>query len=175
MTNEEWSRAHPAAAQELQLMLGATAHYVAPGAPARSEAYSQQTDRLRVAHAGGLLWRNNVGASPTKIEHNCPGCGLKSHTEQPAMRWGLCNDSAKLNAKIKSSDLIGIMPRLITRPMVGSTIGQFVASEDKRAGWSYTGTPREVAQLAFLQLVASRGGFATFSTGDLDINQRPGS
>jgi hypothetical protein len=98
--------------------------------------------RLEATRAGWHLWRNNSG-----VAYDPRGVPV---------RFGLANDSAKLNAAIKSSDLIGIKPG-----------GQFVAIEVKRGGWEYSGTKREQAQKKFLDLVAAMGGYAKFSTGDL--------
>ena len=132
MTYPEWAARHPQAAQELHQLLHAEAHFQPEGAPINTEAYAQQKARLEIAKQGGLAWRNNVGASKAKEQHSCPRCQFRFYVEQAPIRWGLCNDSAKLNAKIKSSDLIGIVPRLITPEMVGTTIGQFLAVETKK-------------------------------------------
>lgn len=164
MTYQEWADSYPQAASALLQVLAPAAEYN-PASEGKSEAYAQQQARLSIARRGGLAWRNNVGASKSKESHRCPCCGFAFEVKQPPIRWGLCNDSHQLNAKIKSSDLIGIMPVLITTAMVGSTIGQFIAVETKRPGWSYKGDDHEVAQLAWLQLIASKGGVSMFSTG----------
>jgi hypothetical protein len=117
----------------------------------RSEAYVQSEVRLDEAKRGNLLWRNNVGV-------------LRNERGTP-VRYGLANDSPALNAKLKSSDLIGLTPVTIEPHMVGSVIGQFTALETKHAGWKYSGDDREAAQAAFLQLVVSHGGRAAFTTG----------
>lgn len=109
-----------------------------------SEAAVQQTIRLEASQAGCRLWRNNVGAVD-------------------GLRYGLANDSPAMNARLKSSDLIGIRPVVITPAMVGRTIGQFMAREVKRPGWVFRGDARERAQLAFLTLVWSMGGDACFA------------
>jgi hypothetical protein len=160
-TYADWAARHPQAAAELGQLLGAMPWPADSRTDGKSEAWAQQRDRMRVAKAGGAAWRNNVGATPAR----CPDC----NAPRRPVRYGLANDSHQLNAVIKSSDLICAIPRLITAPMVGSTIAQFGAIEDKKPGWVYTGTPHEQAQAAWLAMVARLGGFATFSTGDVEL------
>lgn len=117
-----------------------------------SESAVQTRVRLEASEHGARLWRNNVGAG--KLENGS------------FVRWGLCNDSKKMNEFIKSSDLIGIQPVEITIDHIGQTIGQFVAREVKAADWVWRGTPREYAQLRFLELVMSMGGDAAFAIGE---------
>lgn len=107
--------------------------------------------RLEWSENGGRLMRNNVGM-------------LKNERGVP-VRYGLMNDSKQVNQKCKSSDLIGITPILITPEMVGCTIGQFTAREIKKPGWVFTGSERETAQLAFMNLINALGGNACFATG----------
>lgn len=113
-----------------------------------SEAAIQKRVQLTATRAGWRLWRNNVGA-------------LKDARGVP-VRYGLANDSAALNKVVKSSDLVGIKPVLITADMVGHTIGQFVAREVKAGGWVYSGNSHERAQLKFIELVVGLGGDACF-------------
>lgn len=108
--------------------------------------------RLAEAKAGNRIWRNNVGAVQTDDGRH--------------LRYGLCNESAKMNKSIKSSDFVGIYKRLIMPSDVGHYIGQFYAIETKRAGWVYSGDEHERGQLAFLTLVNSLGGIGKFSTGE---------
>lgn len=124
-----------------------------------SEAAAQARVRLEVSKLGWRVWRNNVGA-------------LRSETGQ-MVRYGLANDSARINAAVKSSDLIGLRPVLIGPEHLGATIGQFVAIECKAPGWRFRGLPRETAQLAFLKLVSALGGHATFATGAETVRNRP--
>jgi hypothetical protein len=107
--------------------------------------------RLEASEKGCRLWRNNVGATYTDKGH--------------FIRYGLANDSAQLNAVLKSADLIGIRPIVITPAHVGKIIGQFVSREIKQSNWRYTGTDREKAQLSWAELIISLGGDACFATG----------
>lgn len=114
-----------------------------------SEAAIQTRIRLEATKKGCRVWRNNVGGTYTD--------------EGSFIRYGLANDSKQMNNLIKSSDLIGIRPLLITQDHVGHVIGQFIAREVKAANWSYSGTKREEAQLNFLNIVAGMGGDAAFA------------
>ena len=118
---------------------------------ATSEAAVQNIIRLEASRVGGRLWRNNVGVAMD--ERGIP------------IRYGLCNDSKALNTQVKSSDLIGILPIVVTGAMVGQKVGIFLAREVKAPGWAYTGTAREQAQLKFLNIVAGLGGDACFAAG----------
>jgi hypothetical protein len=116
-----------------------------------SEAAVLNLVRLEAMQKGARLWRNNVGAIYDGTNY---------------MRYGLANDSPGLNKIIKSADLIGIKPVIITHGMVGGTIGQFISREVKPPSWQYRGTEREKAQLAWINLVLSLGGNACFATGE---------
>ena len=116
-----------------------------------SEARILSELRLEASELGYRLWRNNVGATYT--------------SSGDFIRSGLANDSATLNKSIKSADLIGIKPILITQSHVGQIIGQFVSREVKSAGWNYSATDRERAQLSWAELILSLGGDACFATG----------
>ena len=109
-----------------------------------TEADVTRAVRLKASREGIKLWRNNVGAH-------------QDHTGR-MIRYGLCNESKVMNQLIKSADLIGIKPG-----------GQFIARECKHAGWHYAGTPRETAQLKFLQMVLAMGGDAGFTTGSINF------
>lgn len=69
-----------------------------------------------------------------------------------------------MNRLVKSSDLIGIMPRIVEPVDVGRTVGIFTAVECKAPGWRYSHTEREQAQLAFLLLVNQLGGDGRIAT-----------
>lgn len=142
----------PDALRELEQM-------VTPPAPDTatplSESAVQNLVRLEAAAHGTILWRNNVGAC------------IDERGNQ--IRYGLANDSKKVNASLKSSDLIGIKPVLIEPRHVGHRIGQFVAREVKHSNWRYTGNPRERAQRVFIDLVLAYGGDAAFTTGEAQL------
>ena len=121
------------------------------GAPG-SEAVVQSLVRLEAARKGLTLWRNNVG--------------VLTNAEGTPVRYGLGNDSPRLNRVLKSGDLIGWRPVLITPAMVGTRIAQFVSRECKAPGWTFTATEREQAQLKWAQAVRAGGGDACFVTGE---------
>lgn len=110
----------------------------------RGEAEVSVFVRLECSKRGWRVWRNNVGAG--------------TMDDGSHVRFGLANDSKRVNEALKSSDLIGWTDR-----------GQFVSLECKAPGWRYTGTPREQAQLAWLQLVVASGGIGKFVTGVQDL------
>ena len=116
-----------------------------------NESSVQQRVRLDAASQQIELWRNNSGC-------------LIDQTGRP-VRYGLCNDSAGLNARIKSSDLVGLTPTFVTPQMVGRVLGVFTAIECKKEGWHMTPSDdRAIAQAAFHDIVRRAGGFAGFAT-----------
>ena len=146
-----WARkwgVSPEAMRDLEADLGLGGVVTLPG---ESEAAVQARVRLDEVKQGGRLWRNNVGAAYMK--------------DGSFLRYGLANESAQMNRVVKSSDLIGLRPVRITPHHVGATIGQFVAREIKEGNWTYSGTEREIAQLAFGELVTKLGGDFRFTNG----------
>jgi hypothetical protein len=134
----------PQAITELQHLLGAVTQPTSLTASPGSEAAVQNAVRMEAARRLGYrLWRNNSGAG---------------EVDGRMIRWGLCNESAKINAVVKSSDLIGIGPT-----------GQFLAFEVKRSGWVYRGNEHERAQLAFITFINSMGGRAAFITSPEEL------
>lgn len=123
----------------------------------KNESLVQARMRIEASQLGKRLFRNNVGAL--------------QDARGTWVRYGLCNESAKMNKEIKSADLIGIDPVLITQEHVGSTIGRFLSREAKAPGWRYSGTDHEVAQLKWLELVVSLGGDAAFASGPGSFNR----
>ena len=124
---------------------------IAEGAAGTAEAVVQQAIRLESSRRGMRLWRNNNGACVDNTGR--------------MVRYGLGNDSSKVNKHIKSSDLIGITPVQVA----GRTLGIFTSIEVKRGGWKYKGTAREKAQLAWLELVTALGGIGKFAAGTEDL------
>ena len=120
-----------------------------------SEAAVQQRIRLAASNRGILLFRNNSGA-------------MMDDTGR-LVRYGLGNDSKKVNSITKSADLIGVMPHLIGPQDVGRVVGLFISVETKKEGWVYTATPREVAQLNWHDIINGKGGLSQFAAGVEDI------
>lgn len=104
-----------------------------------AESTLQAAIRAEAQRLGVYLWRNNSGVLPDR--RGVP------------VRFGLGNESARLNAVLKSSDLIGIAPG-----------GRFVAIEVKAPGWIGVRNERERAQENFINLVRAQGGIAGFVT-----------
>ena len=78
-----------------------------------NEAVIQSQVRLAAAQRGITLWRNQSGACYDETGR--------------LIRYGLANDSAQLNRRMKSSDLIGITPILVEPYHVGRALGVFTA------------------------------------------------
>lgn len=151
----EWQRKHGITVEALADLVTMVGLDVPRSTKDTSEARVQDEARLLASKMGWRLFRNNVGV--LKDERGVP------------VRYGICNDSPAMNKRIKSSDLIGIRPVVITLDMVGSTIGQFVAREVKKSGWKYKGTEHEAAQLAFGTLIIGLGGDFKFYNGSGDL------
>jgi hypothetical protein len=150
-----WAKRHNIsniAISELTQLLGVEASNVTERSEL-SESAVQTNIRLEASRKGIRLWRNNVG-----VAHN--------PEEGTYVRYGLANESSQMNKVVKSSDLIGIAPILITESMVGNVIGQFISREVKAGNWRYTGTEREVAQLNWINIINSMGGNACFASGE---------
>lgn len=144
----------PQCMAELMLCLGVVdkPHIPADAPFQASEQWTQTTITLEAPQFGVWLTRNNVGALLDK--RGVP------------VRYGLANESKERNAVLKSGDLIGFRPVLITAQMVGQTIGQFVSRECKRPGWRYNPNDKhEAAQMNWALLVQKYGGDAKFATG----------
>ena len=115
----------------------------------KTETGGQNDIRLEASRLNNWLWRNNNGACETK--------------QGRQIRYGLANDSKEISRTFKSSDLIGITPRVITQADVGKVLGVFTAIEAKKPGWKWGGTERERGQLNFMKTVITSGGLAGFA------------
>jgi hypothetical protein len=124
-----------------------------------AESTAQNAVRWAAAQAGVALWRNNSGALPDP--------------DGRMVRFGLGNDSARLNKLWKSSDLIGILPVTIQPHHVGRTFGIFAAVEMKDPA-TWRGEPksdREKAQAAFIATVQQYGGVGGFVTSPEELER----
>lgn len=101
------------------------------------ETEIQNDIRVSLSERGAIIWRNNVG--------------LAKYADGSVVKYGLCNPGG--------SDLIGIIPVLITPDMVGSTLGRFVAVEVKRPGKHPTED-----QENFIRVISENGGIAGIAT-----------
>ncbi len=137
------------AIHELECAMGVDSVVSDEFGPDGSESKQQSLIRLEAAGKGISLFRNNVGVLPDA-------------TGRP-VRYGLANDSKALNKKVKSGDLIGIDPVVITQQHVGHTIGRFISVECKAEGWQFSNSEREAAQLSWAEFVMSKGGRALFA------------
>lgn len=111
-----------------------------------SEARVQSEVRLVAARTGRYLFRNNNGAFKDKTGR--------------LVRYGLGNDSSKLNDHFKSADLIGWERFVIEPQHVGHSVARFLSVETKREDWKFSGSLDEMAQLAWATLVNAQGGRA---------------
>lgn len=115
----------------------------------KSESQVQSEIMMTAALHGVLLMRNNSGAGKFLDEQT----GNSSY-----VRFGLHNNSKEQNARIKSSDLIGLGR------------GRFFAIECKHEGWRFNPkNEREQAQKAFIDLIKLNGGVAGFCTSTVDF------
>jgi hypothetical protein len=118
-----------------------------------SEAAVQAAIRVRASELGIRLFRNNVGACVDKTGR--------------MIRYGLANDSAQMQRRFKSSDLIGWLryePTLAYH-LHSQFVAVFVAIECKREDWHADPArydDREAAQARWLELVRADGGIAGF-------------
>jgi hypothetical protein len=157
MTLQEWQIKHHVSDEAMHELN----HLFDPSAPrqyalpAVSEQATQQEIRVAAFKHGRTLWRNNSGAT---MDDN-----------GNMIRYGLGNDSSRLNKVWKSSDLIGITPVMST--CAGQKFGVFTAIECKRPGWTGVRTKHEKAHNAFLMSVALNGGIAKFATSVEDYSK----
>jgi len=113
-----------------------------------SEAAVEARVKVAMSKRGGRAWKNNKGAAYL--------------ADGTFLRYGLLNQSQRISDEIKSADLIGCDPVVITQEMVGMTFGRFWCREVKREDWQWSGDDHEMAQLRFAELILSLGGDAGF-------------
>ena len=116
-----------------------------------SESNIQSRTRLAAGAKRWRLYRNNRGALPDQ-------------NGRP-VRYGLANDSKQLGDVLKSGDLIGWRPVIITPDMVGKLIAQIVSVECKPSDWKPSENDEHYqAQKRWADLVNREGGYAVFIT-----------
>ena len=124
------------------------------------ESRASDEVRLRAAQWGMKLLRNNSGVLPDKYGR--------------PVRFGLGNESVKINKRLKSGDFIGTTPIIITQEMVGKTVGVFTNIEAKAAGFkereTYPEKSREFGQNNFNKLIVEQGGLAGFASCFQDVD-----
>lgn len=121
------------------------------------ESAVMQRTQLEMAKTGALIFRNNSGACEDKTGR--------------LIRYGLGHTSAQQVRAWASSDLIGVIPIVITPEMVGRTIGVFAAIECKSSDWHMTTSDhRAQAQQRFINLVRSVGGVGGFVTDPAQVH-----
>lgn len=101
-----------------------------------TEFPEQSETILKAFQMGFSLYRNNRGVSREKHRH---------------VRYGVGNDSVKINKVWKSSDLIGVGPQ-----------GRALWVEMKRPSWKWKGTEHEIAQANAINDINAQGGIAFF-------------
>lgn len=154
MTNNfrDWAARHPAAAQELMALMTP----IEPNNNGSSESRVQSELRLAAVGYGKLL-RNNSGACVDDTGR--------------MIRYGLGNDSAKLNKVYKSPDLIGPTRVTVQPHHVGRTFGVMTCVEVKESGWKKPKNDHERAQWNFLADMAKNGCIAGFATSVSDYER----
>jgi hypothetical protein len=117
-----------------------------------SESNIQARVRLAAVPKKWRLWRNQRGAGKMDSGN--------------FIRYGLANDSKTIGDKLKSGDLIGWRPVIITPDMVGKVLAQFVSVECKAENWTppppNTKDEAAAAQYRWAELVNRDGGYAVF-------------
>ncbi len=118
-----------------------------PGRPYPSEADLMRSCQLRATELGARLWRNNSAQGWVGRVRSIAAGGTSV----------ILDNARPLHAglSVGSSDLIGLLPVLITPDHVGQTFGRFLSPEIK----SRTGRLTE-AQRAWLGTVTRLGGLA---------------
>ena len=123
-----------------------------------SESAVSQHAQYALTGFGGLAMRNNVGVAIDQTGRH--------------IRYGLMNESSKINKEYKSSDLIDCVPIVSQPHHVGRVFGLFVALETKESNWKLLPSDKHgAAQQAFMNLIRQRGGAADFITNAEQVKQ----
>jgi len=121
------------------------------------EGFAVQKIRVRASAWFSRLFKNNSGVLP-------------SHDSNRPVRFGLGNESKDLNKTLKSHDLIGFTPIIITQEMVGKKVAVFTSIEAKAEGFkprkSYPKKSREYAQNNWANLILENGGISGFASNE---------
>ena len=127
---------------------------------ATPEAHASQEVRNRASDWKARLFRNNSGV-------------LMNDVGVP-VRFGLGNESQKMNKQFKTGDFVGWFPVTITPDMVGKEIAVFANIEAKALGFKiksvYPINSREFAQNKFNELVRKNNGIAGFASNWQDVD-----
>lgn len=131
---------------------------------ATPEQIASQRVRLRASERGLTLFRNNAGA-------------FKDETGR-LVRFGLGNESKRLQESLRFGDYIGFYELEITPEMVGKTIPVFANIECKPEGKLNSvlkkaqkhESSREAGQLRAIQFVMKKGGIAWFASNEFDVD-----
>jgi hypothetical protein len=118
------------------------------GDTGRSEAAVSSRIRLEAPKLGYWLGRNNRGAGYMQ--------------DGSFIRWGLANDSIKMDKVVKSGDFIGFKRTVVAPSMVGSTVAIFTTVEAKNVDWKYSNSAEEQAQMRWNDFIILNGGIAKF-------------
>lgn len=131
---------------------------------ATPEQLSSQKVRLRASEMGLTLFRNNTGAFSDETGR--------------LVRFGLGNESKRLQESCRFGDYIGFYEMQITKEMVGKTVAVFANIEVKPEGKIPTTlkraqkheTSREAGQLRAIKLIRNKGGMAWFASCEFDVD-----
>lgn len=159
MTIYEWAQKHGYTAQalrELEMILNPAFPQGSVSANL-SETDTQSRARLAIAEIGGSLMRNNSGAARDQNGR--------------MVRYGLANDSKRINEEFKSHDLIGITPVQVQQHHIGRVFGVFTAYECKHPKWTKPESKRDKAQENFAKFVRAKGGISGFLTHESQITR----
>ena len=154
---QAWAQRWNIPPEAVSELFGLLAHVeLAPNVTAAvgSEAQVQQGLRVLAPHHDGWLGRNNSGA-------------LKDERGN-MVRFGLANDSTRLNKVFKTPDLVGFTSITMQSTDVGRQVAVFTGVEAKKPGWRSPTNDRERAQASCLKFIHARGGIALFAADPSD-------